>query len=226
MSNVIVENSLNSFAPQSQWLEHVWIGMRLDVQLLDHHNSRFHSELIGYRLGRFILVRFDEQALPPKLSLNGLVAVCRFLVEDSVGECYAFKSHILNAVRLPDKLLFLSFPTEIHRRPLRTTRRVSISIPASIQLRTGHDQVGKAYDGLITDISQVGCRFRFAPNHKGHKVNLLPVQINLHGQEGLPPRQLQGSVRNSKMEDTGLCVGIKFDEVQPDFDETMWTSEP
>ncbi|WKE65311.1 PilZ domain-containing protein [Gallaecimonas kandeliae] len=214
LQSVIVERSSEQ---ESRWLEHTRVGMRLDIELLDHRRSRFQSELVGYRLGRFLIVRFDEQVLPAKLSVNGLVAVCRFLVEDSVGECYAFKAQILSLVRLPDKLLFLSFPDEIQRRPLRAIKRQRIEIPASIQLHSDKALAARAYGGAVTDISQSGCRFRFDEGHQGRKVALLPVLVNLLGQEPGLRRQIPGLVRNSKLEEERLYVGIQFEQVQLDF---------
>ncbi|MBN7827944.1 flagellar brake domain-containing protein, partial [Bowmanella dokdonensis] len=117
-------------------LSHVHNGTRIDIQLLDQYDSRFQSELIGYRFGRYLIIRFDEFVIPQSMNCTGLIAVCRFLIEDSLGECFAFKSEIVNTLRRPDKLLFMAFPREIHRRPLRATKRQSLKIPASISLRS------------------------------------------------------------------------------------------
>nr|WP_241264047.1 PilZ domain-containing protein [Bowmanella dokdonensis] len=180
--------------------------------MLDRQESRFHSELIGYRFGRYLVIRFDDTVLTN--SANGLVAICRFLVEQQLGECFAFKSEIISTVWRPDKILYLAFPEEIHRRALRAKKRLTLEIPASIQLNSEKGR-GKPFDGLLIDVSPGGCRFQFEESHTGRKVNLLPILVSIHCQQRGLDMQVAGMVRNSRMQDGHLTIGIQFSEAQP-----------
>ncbi|GGO74735.1 PilZ domain-containing protein [Bowmanella pacifica] len=217
MQNVIIQACSEQ---DKEWLSHVHNGTRIDIQLLDQYDSRFQSELIGYRFGRYLIIRFDEFVIPQSMNCTGLIAVCRFLIEDSLGECFAFKSEIVNTLRRPDKLLFMAFPREIHRRPLRATKRQSLKIPASISLRSTQG-VSPSFDGALIDLSAKGCRFQFDASHTGRKVNLLPILIRIDWPERGIQKEVSGMVRNSKMQDGFLTIGVQFDEVQPDLDISL-----
>ncbi|GGD55627.1 PilZ domain-containing protein [Lacimicrobium alkaliphilum] len=196
------------------WFSQVPVGTRLEVQFLDHFDSRFHSEMVGYRFGRYLIIRFEDINFPQKDGVAGMVAICRFLIEDSLGECFAFKTEIVNMMRRPDRLLFLNFPKEIHRRALRDKKRESANVIATIQMLSEQGLRGKPFSGLVQDISAGGCRFQFEECHTGRKVNLLPVVITLLGKDGEVDKEVFGKVRNSRYQDNLLSVGIQFDELQ------------
>ncbi len=193
-----------------EWLSHVKIGQRFDLELLDQRKSRCSCELIGYKAGRYVLFRVDDDTLPDRFFINGLAVVCRFLVEDSVGECFAFKSELLQLTRFPDKLAVISFPSAIQRRALRNERRNSIFIPASVRLNLEVVQNARSFHGHVIDVSSGGCRFLFDPSHQGSKVNLAPIVLHIHCDKLGIDQQIQGAVRNSRLEERGLSIGIQF----------------
>lgn len=217
MQNVIIQACSEQ---DKEWLSHVHSGTRIDIQLLDQYDSRFQSELIGYRFGRYLIIRFDEFVIPQSMNCTGLIAVCRFLIEDSLGECFAFKSEIVSTLRRPDKLLFMAFPAEIHRRPLRATKRQSLKIPAAISLRSAQG-TSPSFNGVLVDVSGKGCRFQFDASHTGRKVNLLPILIRIDWPERGIQKEVSGMVRNSKILDGFLTIGVQFDEEQPDLDISL-----
>lgn len=133
-----------------------------------------------------------------------------FLVEDSVGECFAFKSELLQLTRFPDKLAVISFPAAIQRRALRNERRNSIFIPASVRLNLEVVQTARSFQGHVIDVSSGGCRFLFDPSHQGSKVNLAPVILHIKCNKNGIDQQIQGEVRNSRLEERGLSIGIQF----------------
>jgi len=49
-----------------EWLSHVKIGQRLDLELLDQRKSRCSCELIGYKTGKYVLFRIDDDILPDR----------------------------------------------------------------------------------------------------------------------------------------------------------------
>ncbi|MBU1618950.1 MAG: flagellar brake protein [Gammaproteobacteria bacterium] len=204
-----------------EWLSHVKIGQRFDVELLDQRKSRCSCELVGYKAGKYVLFRLDDDSLPDRVFINGLAVVCRFLVEDSVGECFAFKSELLQLMRFPDKLVVISFPTVIQRRALRTERRNSIFIPASVRLNLEVVQHARSFSGHLVDVSSGGCRFLFEPSHQGSKVNLAPVVLHIQCEKIGIDQQIQGEVRNSRLDERGLSIGIQFRQSHLYLDKLM-----
>ncbi|RVT44094.1 flagellar brake protein [Rheinheimera sediminis] len=202
-----------------EWLSHVKIGQRFDLELLDQRKSRCSCELVGYKAGKYVLFRLDDDSLPDRFFINGLMVVCRFLVEDSVGECFAFKSELLQLMRFPEKLVVISFPAEIQRRALRTQRRNSIFIPASVRLNLEVVQHARSFRGHVIDVSSGGCRFLFDPSHQGSKVNLAPIILHIECEKTGIDQHIQGEVRNSRLEERGLSIGIQFDLPQPYLDK-------
>lgn len=210
MQKVVVQ----TFSEQDKdWFSQVPVGTRLEVQFLDHFDSRFQSEMVGYRFGRYLIIRFEDFNFPQHEGVAGMVAICRFLIEDSLGECFAFKTEIVNMMRRPDRLLFLDFPKEIHRRALREKQRQRANAAATIRMIGENGQRGRAFDGIVQDISPGGCRFQFNESHTGRKVNLLPVIITLLGKDGAADKEITGKVRNSRYQDNILSIGIQFDEL-------------
>lgn len=201
------------------WFRQVPVGTRLEVQFLDHFDSRFQSEMVGFRFGRYLIIRFEDFNFPQSEGVAGMVAICRFLIEDSLGECFAFKTEIVNMMRRPDRLLFLDFPKEIHRRALREKKRQRANVPATIRMLSENGLRGRPFDGVVQDISPGGCRFQFDGSHTGRKVNLLPVVISLLGRDGTVDREIAGKVRNSRYQDNLLSIGIQFDELNPDLEQ-------
>lgn len=202
-----------------EWLSHVKIGQRLDLELLDQRKSRCSCELVGYKTGKYVLFRIDDDILPDRFFVNGLAVVCRFLVEDSVGECFAFKSELLQLMRFPDKLVAISFPQFIQRRALRNEKRSSIFIPASVRLDPDVVHNSRSFKGHLIDVSSGGCRFLFDPSHKGSRVNLAPVILHIQCEKTGIDQKIQGEVRNSRLEERGLSIGIQFNVPQLHLDK-------
>jgi c-di-GMP-binding flagellar brake protein YcgR len=204
-----------------EWLSHVKIGQRFDLELLDQRKSRCSCELVGYKTSKYILFRIEDDILPDRFFINGLAVVCRFLVEDSVGECFAFKSELLQLMRFPDKLAVISFPQLIQRRALRNERRSSIFIPATVRLNLEVVHNSRSFKGHLTDVSSGGCRFLFDPSHQGSKVNLAPVILHILCEKHGIDQQIQGEVRNSRVEERGLSIGIQFQQAQLHLDRIL-----
>lgn len=202
-----------------EWLSHVKIGQRFDLELLDQRKSRCSCELVGYKAGKYVLFRVDDDTLPDRFFINGLAVVCRFLVEDSVGECFAFKSELLQLTRFPDKLAVISFPSAIQRRALRNERRSSIFIPATVRLNLEVVHNSRSFNGHLIDVSSGGCRFLFDPSHQGGKVNLAPVILHIQCEKTGIDQKIPGEVRNSRLEERGLSIGIQFNVPQLHLDK-------
>lgn len=196
----------------SHLLSQFKIGLKVELQLLDSLSNRHMTKLVGMVPGKYVIVRFDEEMLPAEGEAKGLVVVCRYIIEDEMGDCFAFKSQIMQLIRHPDRLMFLSFPDEIHRRALRSSKRVAISLKASIQPKKAK---AKALEGIVKDISNSGCRFVFDASYKGKKVNHMPIHIHLVDEKLGLDEAISGEIKNSKYDAAeGLSVGIQFDQPQ------------
>ena len=62
----------------------------------------------------------------------------------------------------------------------------------------------------MIDVSSGGCRFLFDPSHQGSKVNLAPIVLHIQCDKVGIDQQIQGEVRNSRLEERGLSIGIQF----------------
>ncbi|MCC5855227.1 MAG: PilZ domain-containing protein [Idiomarina sp.] len=189
------------------WFKKIDIGTRVSLQFLDQRDTRIRAELLGFRIGHYILIRYEDSNTLP-VNLTGYVAIVRFLIEDMVGECLAFKSEIIQSINRPDRILYCSFPEEIHRRSLRHQKRQITRIPATIRVKSNNGKK-QAYEGFVVDISAGGCRFIFKSQDKSRSVKQLPVIITLAGQD-----QILGMVRSARNESEGISIGIQFDEPQ------------
>jgi len=197
----------------NEWLSHIKLGQRFDIQLLDQFKTRFSSELIGYKGGRYLLLRPDD-SVPERFLQPGLVVVCRFILEDAFGECLAFKSELLQLIRMPDKLMAIAFPLDVQRRALRSEKRNSIYLPAMVKVNLDVLHKARQFSGYLIDVSISGCRFLFAAEHNTSKVNLAPVLLNVACKPSGEALSISGEVKNSKLDERGLSIGIQFNEPQ------------
>lgn len=201
------------FDTEQQWLSHVKVGQRFDIQLLDHLKTRCTAELIGYKPGRYLFFKPDD-SVPERFFQNGLILVCRFLLEETIGECLAFKSELLQLIRLPDRLIAISFPDAVQRRGLRLEKRSSLFLPATVRLNMEVLQNARSFNGHLVDVSNSGCRFLFEAEYKANKVQLAPVLLRVENPKLGDPIAISGEVRNSRVDERGLSIGIQFNEAQ------------
>lgn len=68
----------------------------------------------------------------------------------------------------------------------------------------------RSFQGHLIDVSSGGCRFLFDPSHQGNKVKLAPVVLHIHCEKMGIDQKIQGEVRNSRLEERGLSIGIQF----------------
>lgn len=135
------------------------IGQLLDIEIQDSAKTRFQSPLIGMKEGKYLLAEL------PSLTRHGNLRdqllpeqelIVRTICEKTTGECLGFKSFIYGKLRVPDQLLFLSFPNNVQIHELRNEKRLLVTQQA--QLVMGELLV----QGMMIDLSGGGCRFEFA----------------------------------------------------------------
>ncbi len=213
-SLLLFEESPTISGNNNDWLGYIKIGQRFDLEFLSQRKIRCVCELLGYRPGKYVLFRLEDDSIPDTLLIAGLPLVCRFLIEDALGECFAFRSELLHLIRFPDKLIFISFPQTVQRRALRNEKRSSIYLDASLQLYLVKASKPIIVPGQIIDISKNGCRFLFSTLFKPEQIRLAAVLVQLsEAPEGLA-KILSGTIRNARTDEYGLTAGIQFETPQ------------
>ncbi|GAA0355295.1 hypothetical protein GCM10009092_19460 [Bowmanella denitrificans] len=194
-------------AEQEYWIDHLKFGVRVDIQLLELQKRRYHAELMGLRIGRYIALRYDPNNWPVGEQTTGMMVVCRYLVEETLGEIFAFKAEILQLIRHPDHLIFLAFPKDVFRRSLRDTARSEVNLPATASIGE-HSFVGQ-----IIDISEGGCRLVLPQEPAVHEwqQQVLKLVIDCPQSQGATHT---AKVRNHREEEEGFCLGLQFEAPQ------------
>lgn len=186
-------------------------GKTLDLQINHPVPLRLKLTLVGFEVGKYILLKYPKVARPSDYKdvlIEGNIMIVRYLMEGNKGECFAFRSSIKHVTLHPEKLLFLEYPKNIENRQLRTQQRTSIHIPATIMLEGKGDDSTKI-NGVISDISAKGCGFAFkSKSEKTHvnKINILVcIQSPIDGEVRVPAK-----VCNSRNVEGLVNVGIQF----------------
>lgn len=204
MSDISIEQSTQLFELQP--------GKSLGIQINHPVSLRLKVPLIGYELGKYIILKYPKGANTSEYNdvlVEGNVLIVRYLMEGSKGECFDFRSAIKSITHYPEKLLFLEYPKEIENRQLRMQQRASIHLPAVIMLEGSSDNKATKISGIIGDISAKGCGFTFKAQSAIAKVNKRDIFVYLQspsdGEVKIPAR-----VCNSRNDNGTVSVGIQF----------------
>jgi len=204
MSDISIEQSIQLFELQP--------GKSLDLQINHPVSLRLKLPLIGYELGKYIILKYPKSANTSEYKdvlIDGNVLIVRYLMEGNKGECFAFRSSIKTITQYPEKLLFIEYPDKIENRQLRLQQRTSIHLPAVIMLEGSGDSKSTHINGIIGDISAKGCGFTFKTKSATAKVKkrdiFVCLQSPIDGEVQIPAR-----VCNSRNDNGIVTVGIQF----------------
>lgn len=187
-------------------------GRSLDLQINHPVPLRLKLSLIGYELGKYIILKYPKGASAKEYNdvlIEGNVLIVRYLMEGNKGECFAFRSTIKTMTQYPEKLLFIDYPKQIESRQLRLQQRTSIHLPAIIRLEDDTGNKPTQINGIIGDISAKGCGFTFKTKSTSAKVNkrnvFVCLQSPIDGEVKISAR-----VCNSRNDNGTVSVGIQF----------------
>ncbi|AAZ28029.1 flagellar brake domain-containing protein [Colwellia psychrerythraea] len=204
MADISIEQSMQLFELQP--------GKSLDLQINNPVSLRLKLPLIGYELGKYIILKYPKSANTSEYKdvlIEGNVLIVRYLMEGNKGECFAFRSSIKNITQYPEKFIFIEYPNKIENRQLRLQQRTSIHLPAIIMLESSGDNKKTQINGIIGDISAKGCGFTFKTKSTSTKVNKRDIFVCLRspidGEVQIPAR-----VCNSRNDNGTVNVGIQF----------------
>ncbi|MFQ3236958.1 MAG: hypothetical protein ACI9C4_002533 [Paraglaciecola sp.] len=140
------------------FFQNVRMGQFLDVEIQNNQNDRFKSFLIGVKQGQYLILEQPDSkrfGFARDLLVEGQSIIIRTICEQTTGECIAFRAFVKGIINHPQKLLFVSFPEDIQKRELRIEQRKALRYPAQIYMTNQ----GERISGVITDMSDGGCRF-------------------------------------------------------------------
>lgn len=188
-------------------------GKMLDVEINHPVKVRLKLPLIGYELGKYILLKYPIPTRNSSYSdvlVDGNVVVVRYLLEGDKGCCFAFRSTIKHITKQPENFLFLEYPKRIENRQLRLHQRIMTHLPAAISLNDP-EKSSVTINGIIGDLSTKGCGFTFKATSEQVTVNEREVFVCVnHHQEG--EMRIPARVRNSRNEKGKVSVGIQFND--------------
>ncbi|MGJ8693280.1 MAG: flagellar brake domain-containing protein [Thalassotalea sp.] len=188
-------------------------GKVLDIQINHPVPYRNKMLLIGYEVGKYIILKYPKVVRSNDLNdvlVEGNGVIVRYLLEGQSGKCYAFRASIKYIVQYPEKLIYLTYPDILENRELRKQRRQVTHIPASISLLNANSASDDVkIKGVISDINAKGCGFSFKTENDKLMVNKRNVFVNIHSpNNGM--EQIAASVCNCRNEGGLVNVGIQF----------------
>jgi c-di-GMP-binding flagellar brake protein YcgR len=194
--------------------------MSMDAQLgsvmtlqFDGQEQKAEGLFVGAEPSRFVIVRLRAGIDQSALRDGDLLSVSYI----ASGNVYKFQSSILHLVQ-KFQLLLLAYPEAFETNDLRKEARINCHIPATVSIDR------KAMKGLVTDISNHGCRFivKIPSNFKPYRVSVL-TDINLSlapfGEEQLA--ELKGKVRNTNVDESKIVLGIEFENLEEQFSHKL-----
>ena len=203
----LVENDKNTIFTM---LASAPIGTKIDVQLLLKKDSRLSMTLIGIDKYKAILLKITS--LPMNMNFFdfkvGSLCIVRILLEGANGVCVAFHTEVLSILTFPSRLIFISFPQELHSRGLRNHRRVDINMLAILMTKSEKtDKEIVNIKGYVNDISANGCRFDFQSKTEPNIIGSISVKIQSNTGEWI---DIKGEIKNHRFLDGQCFLGIAF----------------
>lgn len=182
-------------------------GLKL---LLEVHGSkeRIGCSMVGHDDGAYIVCKPLSGALA-KLA-SGLPVMVRCLLE---GEVVGFPAKIMGFVAKPAPLVFLSWPQEMERQPLRKAKRVDCNFPGVFLHR------GREHKGLIIDLSSGGCRIRFdqlGPEYQKIFQAGDELKVFFYIFDKDDHYSVDAVIQNVSVEKGKLAAGLRFEKIRPD----------
>ena len=200
----------------NEFITHLTPGRIIDLQLDGLSGIRIKPTVIGLDHGRYLLVKFPTKLNPADYSdllVQGSNVIVRYIVEGEHGECVAFSTTIQNLLTVPERLIFLNYPSRIENRQLRNHQREKTHLPAQISQKLENNRLASTcIGGYIVDISARGCQFSFKQEGGVINVKKCPVQIAITLMGYSEPLMVFAHVKNQRTVNGHILIGIMFDD--------------
>jgi len=179
-------------------------GQPLQLELDGYTNDRDRSTLVGYRLGKSIIVTTPiVNSHPITVKLDTGVNV-RLFANKINGAC-AFRSHIIHVSVAPFPHLHLAMPSQLFLGEVRKAVRAKVSVHATLVFE------GERSSGEIVDLSTDGGRVRTRAQafEIGEHLSVV-TKLNLGAVEKV--MRLQAIVRSFVLDEkSGTCnIGLQW----------------
>jgi c-di-GMP-binding flagellar brake protein YcgR len=192
------------------------VGVPLQVEI-SGVSIKMSSISVGYLAGHWLIIKYPSTgafgSIASKLFKGNKITV-RYI---NGGDVFGFRSELLGMTTDPLRLLFISYPTSVFRRSLRSNRRIECYLPADIRSGEKTKDRNVVGDGIIVDISGAGCNFTMI---KGSADQVLPdVRVNdmvvFYVQlPGVEDRlEIAGNIRNIQRDSQRINMGVQFNDV-------------
>ncbi|MBB1318672.1 flagellar brake protein [Shewanella sp. SR43-4] len=184
------------------------IGMDLfiEIHFANGKTVQSRSSMIGYQLGRFILIEYPNKGLSEAYQhmLVNAEIVVRAMTNSGFKDIIAFKSSILSIVNQPIKMLCLSVPKIIIKKKLRDQLRVNIEQDVFVihnDAKVSAKMVDFSFSGCLLTLDANAASFA-----EGEQIHVsISINTELSG-------ILSGSAVKVKNVEGLLHVGIKFSD--------------
>jgi Flagellar protein YcgR/PilZ domain len=151
--------------------QNVAIGQFISVEIANSNRESFKTHLIGCKTGSYLILEIpsvlDAGNVKDLLVLDRKLII-RTICERTTGDCMGFYSSVQGILKIPYPVFFASYPEEVETRELRTDKRIATTIPCMMFKQ----ESGEKMPGLITDLSEGGCRFELMVQEEVVKVKV------------------------------------------------------
>ncbi len=188
---------------------YIELGTTLQIEINKYR--RITTELIGVDEGQYLIIRLPDDfhmGNQTRLYPKGTPIIVRYIFK---GLVFGFQSAIVHYIHSPAKLIFIMYPEQVEDYNLRSSKRVTCYLPATIHADDN------AAQGFITNISQSGSRFAVNTQdmkdvHDFQKFDgIVQMAIPLPGIAGA--LDIEGEIKNVSMDKEILIFGIKYTKI-------------
>lgn len=168
--------------------------------------------LIGYQVDKALMVSIPENALANVLE-EGSLLKARFLIKTGFVN---FAARVLSVVSEPFPHMYLSYPSNVEIRKVRSSERIKTRISANIDSDFNIDAVWPK-EGVIEDLSKTGAKIR-SRDRLGEFGHELLLDFDLELSDMVRNVSLAAIVRNAHVEsevmgEPHFVFGVQFLEL-------------
>ncbi|MBB1426790.1 flagellar brake protein [Shewanella sp. SG44-2] len=195
------------------------IGMELFVEIhfANGKTVQSRSSLIGYQVGRFILIEYPNKGFSEAYQhmLVNAEIVVRAMTNSGFKDIVAFKTTIFSVVNQPIRMLCISVPKTIIKKKVRDQLRVNIEQDVFIM----HND--NKISAKMLDFSSTGCLLtvdaKTVSIEQGEEIHVaISINTDLSG-------ILTGSMVKVQNIEGVLNIGVKFSDEHPQLKDNIFS---
>lgn len=185
------------------------LGTPLQIEIVGFAD-RYKSFLIGMERGEFLIVKSPMGEELEEYDLVKLEYRIRYVFD---GTVYGFEAGGLRTVPDPLNVLFIDFPQQVENYELRSSRRISCTLPSSVKVE---DQL---IPGVFLDLSEKGGCFATKTEDAALFETERPVAFSCLLPGSGEKVELGATIRRTETSGDRVSVGVEFEKSDPDLVE-------